>query len=321
MQEIRYDRISEKRVIISEVRSKRPIELSDLKKEDDIPEYSLKCPFCSGNEEKTPVEVFRIGTPWKARVVFNKFPIVGGSEVVQEENRFFSKSKAEGKHYVIVDSCKHNNYLSKMTEDDIDNLVICYKEVYKMLSKDKKTKYIQIYKNYGREAGASLEHTHSQVMSLNFIPDDILKIIKNSSNYYSDNGSCYFCDMIKYELSVKKRALYENDYFVIIAPAVSLYPYEMIIYPKFHLSSISQLEEKKITYLSRAISFAAKTLYKRLGNPAYNMYLNSMVKEGTSFHMSITIIPRISIQAGFENSTGIMVNTISPERFKKMLEL
>ncbi|MCY6369743.1 galactose-1-phosphate uridylyltransferase [Clostridium ganghwense] len=312
MSDLRFDRITGKAVVISEKRGDRP---HDIDKKKDL----STCPFCPGNEEKTPYEIFSIGNPWNVRVVPNKFPAIDNKKTLLEQESFHTGETVIGTHYVIIDSDKHFNYLHKMSIDEIKNLISCYKAVVKNLYNNENIKYVQLFKNYKKEGGASLQHTHSQAISMNFYPENICRILKNSKEYYKENNSCLFCDLIKYELSKKKRIVFENSNFIVITPYASLFPYEVAIYPKKHSSNFISIDEEKISDLSHALSFIIKKFYKNLNDPAYNLYLNNIKSPNEYFHWSISIIPRTTTIAGFELSTGVMINVVSPEQARDIL--
>ncbi|MCY6484369.1 galactose-1-phosphate uridylyltransferase [Clostridium aestuarii] len=319
MSSLRFDKISGNSVIINENRRNRPHDVNNTIQNTEIKNNLNTCPFCPGNEEKTPKEIFHIGEPWSLRVMPNKFPIIENKFKDTARQDFNIYKNLTGEHYVIIDSNKHFNYLHKMNIDEINNLIACYKESIEKLYNNKSIKYVQLFKNYRIEGGASLEHTHSQIISMNFYPENVDEIIQNSQKHYKKNNSCIFCDLINYELKSKKRIVFENKSFVIITPYASFYPYETAIYPKEHSSSFTSIDKEKISDLSEALSFISKKLYKNLMDPAYNLYFNNLQYENTYFHWSISITPRITKQAGFELSTGVMVNEISPEKARDIL--
>jgi UDPglucose--hexose-1-phosphate uridylyltransferase len=312
MSSLRYNIITGETVIISENRAKRPFDINKDKR--DI----SKCPFCPGNEENAPPHLFSKGTPWTIRVVPNKYPAVN-NDFTEDESGLFHREKVTGKHFVIIDSDKHYNYLNNMTAEEIKLLLYTYSWVMKELYKDPVTSYVQIFKNYKKEGGASLEHTHSQAVSLSFVPEKLQSMLHNSLEYHKEKKQCLFCDLMAMELEKKERVIHETHHFVAFAPYASLLPYEFSIYPKKHSSCFYNISEEQYADLALLIKELMNRLFSKLNNPAYNLYINSVKDEHAFYHWSIRIIPRTAIQAGFEQSTGVLLNSISPESTKAIL--
>ena len=312
MSDLRYDILTGNTVIISENRSTRPFDINQNK--NDI----SNCPFCPGNEENTPPHLFSKGKPWTIRVVPNKYPALN-KELSENQVSLFSSENIMGSHFVIIDSDKHYNYLYNMEVSDIISLICTYSWVMEELYKDETTKYVQIFKNYKKEGGSSLEHTHSQAMALSFIPRKVQTQLDNAENFYEKNGICIFCKILEKEQEYNARIIMECDDFIAFAPYASLLPYEFSIYPKSHSSNFLNMTNKQHASLAVMIKNLFYKLYVNLNNPAYNLYINSINTEKNFFHWSIKIVPRVAVQAGFELSTGIMLNSISPEKTKLVL--
>ncbi|MBC8060327.1 MAG: galactose-1-phosphate uridylyltransferase [Clostridiaceae bacterium] len=312
MSNLRYDILTGNTVIISENRAKRPFDINLDKN------HLATCPFCPGNEENTPPHLFSKGTPWTIRVVPNKYPALN-NELSENQAGIFSSENITGSHYVIIDSDKHYNYLHCMEPEEIVSLICTYSWVMKELYKEETIKYVQIFKNYKKEGGSSLEHSHSQAVSLSFIPKQIQTQLDNAEGYYKENNTCLFCKMLQMEKEANTRIIMESDDYIAFAPYASLLPYEFSIYPKSHSSNFSNMTNAQHISLSILIKKLLFKLYEVLNNPAYNLYINSINTEKGSFHWNIRIVPRISIQAGFELSTGVILNSISPEKTKAIL--
>lgn len=312
MSDLRYDILTGNTVIISEIRSTRPFDTNQNR--NDV----SKCPFCPGNEENTPPHLFSKGTPWTIRVVPNKYPAVN-KESSEDGLGLFHSENIIGSHFVIIDSDKHYNYFHNMEVQDIISLLCTYSWVMEELYKDDSIKYVQIFKNYKKEGGASLEHTHSQAVALSFIPKKVQTQLDNGENFHKENNTCVFCKMLEKEREDNTRIIMESDDFIAFAPYASLLPYEFSIYPKSHCSNFSIMTSDQHMSLSLMLKNLLYKLYIRLNDPAYNLYINSINTEKDSFHWSIKIVPRVAIQAGFELSTGVMLNSISPEKTKSIL--
>lgn len=307
MAEFRTNEVTEEQILIVESRLKRPM---DFQEEEEIKQkvsFNQNCPFCVGNEEQTPSEIYRVGEPWEARVVENKFPIVNG------------EGDIKGYHYVVIETTDHNKNLHEMNEDEIFKVFKSYVKVSEELYKKDGVQYVQIFKNYRKEAGASLEHPHSQMIAITKVPDKIKTKKRKAEEYYNKTENCLVCKTIKEEIESKERVVYYNEDFIIYCPYISVFPYEMVIAPIHHRSSILEMSDLKIQGLSSMVLRALRTLERNVGDIPYNMYIDFIEKEKEYYHYQIRICPRLSIHAGFEIATGLFTNVISPETAAKKL--
>ena len=319
MSSLRYDILTGDSVIISENRAHRPNEMNNLSTGTvyDVKDTS-NCPFCPGNEEKTPPNFMVNGDPWRIRIVPNKYPAVSYSDCHHDYDDFYCTENITGSHYVIIDSNKHFNYIHNMSKDEIISLLHAYAHSIDVLYKDTSIKYVQVFKNYKREGGSSLEHTHSQVIAMSFVPQKVKTIIDNAEKYYKKNNNCIFCDILKKELSEGSRIILKTDSFTTFCPYASTSPHMISIYPNKHMSNFSNMDNKGYSELAETIKFVFSKLYTLLNDTAFNMYINCIKDDTDYFHWSIDVIPRISVQAGFELSTGVMLNTVAPETTKEL---
>ncbi len=335
MSELRYNRLKDTWAIIAEERAKRPHDYATHVHEEEIGDVK-RCPFEYGNEFMTPPEIFSIreegtepDTPgWKVRVIPNKYPAVS---LQTPDDRLFSciydKVLGFGSHEVIIDTPDHFKHIQNFEDEDFKNLFIAFKQRIVELSKDKRIRYIHIFKNHGREAGKSLVHSHSQLIALPVIPKDIDTQINQCRKHFSKTERCLLCDEIKCELETKTRVVHENDYFLVYCPYASLYPFEIRIIPKFHsYNFIQAVEQPFINGLIDAVKIAVRRLHKTLINPPFNLILYTTppkrdIPQNPYYfyniekfnHWYIEILPRIAILAGFELGTGYYINPTPPE--------
>src|SRR5437870_6898688 len=222
--ELRKDPITGRWVIISTERQKRPSDfridrVTTLGRED--------CPFCAGREEFTPHEVLAYrqngsaanGPGWDLRVVPNKFPAlkVEGSLERQAEG-MFDRMNGIGAHEVIIETPDHNKTLASMSEAEIERVLWAFRERMLDLKKDTRFRYILIFKNHGAAAGATLEHSHSQLIALPIVPTSVVNEIAGCREHYKDKERCIYCDIIHQEISDRSRVVSENSEFLAIAP-------------------------------------------------------------------------------------------------------
>ena len=177
------------------------------------------------------------------------------------------------------------------------------------LSRLKSVRYVAVFKNEGKEAGASLVHSHSQVVAYNLIPEEIAMEIKAAGAYRKKHGRCAFCDMIKEERRGPRIAA-ENADFLALCPFASRFPFECIILPKKHRVSLAALGKDEISNLAGIMRTVLSTL-GQLG-AAFNYYLH-YAPDGKDLHFHIEVVPRLSKLAGFEYCTGTIINTMAPE--------
>lgn len=318
MSEIRLDFVTKRPVIFTNVRENKPTDLWDssimnvFEKFDDV-KYSINCPFCKGNEHMTPKSVYDESETSRVKIVPNLYPIIQNELDIKKVNNFCYFSS--GMHDVIIESHFHNDTYFNISKEHFYEIYSIIHKRYVDLIQDENTSYVSLFKNYKMLGGASMQHSHSQILCVDAVPIKLNNEIQCAKEYYEKNFSCPFCDMIQYEMCEKKRVIYENEKFIAISPYAAAYKYETHIYPKEHRSSFEY--EDDIFLLSEILHKVYGMLYNTIGDFPFNMYLNSLLKSekncNNSYHYSFRIIPKISGSAGFEMSSGIRVNSIYPE--------
>ncbi len=302
--ELRKDYILDRWVFLAPERKKRPKEF----KKKEIKEKTKICFFCPGNENLTPKEIGRIeeNGKWKIRWFPNKFPVVEqkGSPIIKTKG-FFTSSSAYGEHEVIAECKQHDKQLWDLPPEHIEQILYIYKERINKLSKKKHITYITIFKNHGREAGTSLIHSHTQLASLNKIPQLVIDEVNASKKH----RQCPYCKIIKIE-SAGKRRCFENKTFTAFTPYASRFNFEIWIFPKRHIKNMNQLNHEEFTDLADILSKILKKL-KNL-NASYNFFLHYAPK-GKDLHFHIEVTPRFAVWAGFEFSSNDIINSVTPE--------
>lgn len=301
---IRKDYILDRWVYYATDRKKRPRDFKSVEAKDN----SKICFFCPWNTHLTPKEIGRVEfkDSWKIRWFLNKFPAVEkkGSPNLKEKN-FFSEGASYGVHEVIVETPHHKSQLADLPVQQIRELLEVYKFRIEELSRLKGIKYVDIFKNQGKDAGTSLVHSHSQVMALTQIPTLIMEEI----NAIKKHGKCPYCKIIKLE-SKSKRKIFETKNVIAFAPFASRFNYEAWIFVRQHKRTMEQLEENELEDLALALK---KILFKlKKINASYNFFIHySPEKENLHFHIEIT--PRLATWGGFEISTNAVINSVMPE--------
>ena len=304
MNEIRKDYILDRYVIIATDRAKRPAQF--IKKKQNI--TKVTCFFCPGNENLTPPEIDRVekNNKWVIRCFPNKFPATNqqGNPLIKTHG--LVHADAFGKHEVIAETPDHKKELSDLPISHIKLVLEMYQKRLSVISKIKGIKFVSIFKNKGKEAGASLPHAHTQIIAYNNFPTLIQEEIKASKK----EGKCQYCLIIRKEKK-SKRIIKENKTFVSFTPYASRFPLEAWIFSKKHKTSITDLNKNELTDLARQLKSILSKL-KKLNAP-YNFYIH-YAPGRTDLHFHIEIAPRLSTFAGFEFSTDTIINVMSPEK-------
>ena len=143
------------------------------------------------------------------------------------------------------------------------------------LRTDRRFRYILIYKNQGIEAGATLEHVHSQLIAMPMIPKLVLEEINAAKNYYEANRQCVFCDAIRKEANGGERFVIENARYLVMCPFAPRFPYETWILPKQHSSFFEHNTQQDDDDLAGILRETLIRLNRSLSSPAFNYFIHS----------------------------------------------
>ncbi|HXX58411.1 MAG TPA: galactose-1-phosphate uridylyltransferase [Thermodesulfovibrionales bacterium] len=327
MPELRKDPISGRWVIIAVERGKRPTDFTSP------PVQRRKggfCPFDPGNEYTTPPEIMAFrpssaqpnGPGWTLRVMPNKFPalqIYGNLDRAGEG--MFDKMNGVGAHEVIIETPDHQLSLSTMSPKAVEDVLWAYYLRLTDLKKDVRFKYVLIFKNEGDAAGASLEHSHSQLIAVPIVPKIVKEEIDAARNYFEYKERCIFCDVINQEIGSGKRVIYENSGYIAIAPFAPRAPFETWILPKRHESVFSPAD-KSFFALAGALQTVLKQFDRILDTPPYNFIIHTAPftdEANEYYHWHIELIPKLTKIAGFEWGSGFYINPTLPEEAAKFM--
>ena len=302
MPELRKDYFLDRWVIIAPGRSKRP---KELRKEEPS---KKTCFFCPGKEQLTPAEIGRLGGKhWRMRWFPNKFPVVQETGNPFLRNRTLAHAAAYGKHEIIVETPSSTKQLWDLPSADMVKLLTIYNQRITELEKRKHIKYVLVVKNHGIMAGASLSHSHTQVASLSMLPP----VVKQE--LIATKGNCKYCSVINLERK-SARKCFENDSVIAFAPYASRFSYELWILPKKHIRKLSDFSEKELEDFAHILNTALKKLKKL--DVDYNYYLH-YAPSRTDLHLHVELTPRLERWAGIELSSGVSINSVSPESAAK----
>jgi UDPglucose--hexose-1-phosphate uridylyltransferase len=321
MPELRKDPILGRWVIISTERGRRP---SDFVLESKRPKGGF-CPLCEGNEDKTPPEIMAFrnnGTPpntpgWTLRVVPNKFPALRiEGELDREGQGIYDMMNGIGAHEVIIETPQHHETLTTLSLKAVQDVLWAYRTRIIDLRRDKRFRYVLVFKNHGESAGASLEHSHSQIIALPILPKRVSEEIEGSKNYFHYKERCIFCDIIRQELNQRSRLINENKSFLSVTPFASRFPFETWILPKNHYASFEYMESSQYELAAQILSDTLQRLNQVLEDPPYNYVIHTSPfpeVDSDYYHWHFEIMPKLTKVAGFEWGTGFYINPTPPE--------
>ena len=289
-----------------------------------ITKSSKTCPFCPGNEGMTPPSIVSYPkknssntSSWGVRVIPNKFPALRIEENPEKSAiGVYDRLGGFGAHEVIIENSEHDREIADMTEEEVQAVLKAYLDRCRDLRKDPRIKYILIFKNYGPDAGASMEHPHSQLIALPIVPSRVQGELRGAEKHSEHTERCLFCDMLRQENDEKKLTVYSNEHFAVLAPFASRFPFETWLMPKKHESSFDELSDAHLKPMASALKAILSMLKRSLGDPSYNFMIHTLplqTKSSESFHWHIEIIPHLTRVAGFELGTGFYVNPTPPE--------
>jgi len=333
MPELRQDPTTREWVIIATERARRPHDFQKEVHSAPLPEHDVACPFCPGNEHLTPTEDFAIrsegasGDGWRVRVVPNKFAALAPEEGMErDQSGIFRRSNGYGKHEVIVESPRHDQPIAFMEKAQVVDIIRTYRSRYQALREDKNLELILIFKNHGRAAGTSLEHPHSQLVATPVVPTAVRVRYDAATRFHDDTGKCVYCVVRDEEVRQRDRLVLESDGFVAFHPYASRVPFETWVLPRQHSSCFGRITDEGISELADALQTLLRKMYVGLGNPDFNYVIHTAPIEDEDKHYYIwhvQILPRLTLQAGFELGSGMHINVALPEEtaaFMRALE-
>lgn len=234
-------------------------------------------------------------------VFSNDFPAVlndhsSSEEVDSEDNCLFKTQTISGVCQVICYSPRHNSTMAQLSKKEVMDVINTWTEIYQKLAQDPTIAYVQLFENKGAAMGCSNPHPHGQVWATSFIPQEPAKEIDNMQVYYAKKGSCLLCDYVKQELEKKERIVYQNDTFVVLVPFWALWPFETLVLPKDHRTSLLDLSEaEKIDYADALLNITIRydNLFKCLF--PYSMGIHQSPVDSTPEFNSQTMVCHLHV--------------------------
>lgn len=318
--ELRQDIVSGDWVVIATGRGRRPNDFSK-RQESRLAQPKKNCPF--ETLHKNVLVTYALddsasGENWWVEVVPNKYPAFGKGEcAVLHKIGPYSLQDGVGFHEIVV-TRDHTRSLAMMSDEEAELVVRACQDRYLALKDESCVEYITIFHNHGPLAGATITHPHSQLIAMPVIPPDVARSLEGSSRFFHKRKECVHCLVLKHELKIKQRVVYENSFFIILVPFASKTAFELRIYPKYHSARFEEIDPKTRLDFANALRTALGKLFYGIKDPDYNFFLHTApVRDGKEFrhyHWHLEILPKTAIWAGFEIGTGIEISTISPEK-------
>ncbi|MHB8952615.1 MAG: galactose-1-phosphate uridylyltransferase [Pirellulaceae bacterium] len=338
MPQLRKDPLSDRWVIYAEGRQQRPNEFERLQQR----RADIRCPFCCGHETDTPTEISTYcagdmaaspgsvdaglgttsrsgnGAPWLVRVIPNKYPaLLTRGQADLTEGGLYVSGNGVGAHEVIVESPRHVASLSELTADEAGLMMLAYRDRMRALQQQVGLQYALVFKNVGPESGASLEHSHSQIVATPMVPSEVQREVAACKRLFRLQRHCFYCRVIEDELTHRLRLAAESDRFVAICPYASRMPYETWILPRAHQSHFERQEPTELAELAEFLRCLIAQLELRHAHLAYNYFIHTAPFDTSRlrhYHWHIEILPRLTTTAGFEFGAGYFINPVPPEQ-------
>ncbi len=333
-------------VLVATARGMRPKKKEETLKQDPRTHVET-CPFCLGNEDKTPPALasYPDQKDWNIRIVENLYPVLGDDR--NQTNLSLGLQQVidgYGRHEVIIDHNSHGIRVHEMSQAHLALLFQVYRDrMHYLYDNDPRLQYILVFKNYGPAAGASIPHTHSQMIAMPVIPENVYNEVVQSQKYYEKHHHCIFCALIdealtfeatiydrqsgevRKKINVGQYVVERGEHFIAIKPFASRFEWEVHILPLQHQSNFIHMPDNYFQDFAKVLKNTMARLEKVIGGVQYNFFLHTQPRCDAhsncqnSYHWHLEICPRTSIPTGFELGSGLFVTTISPEKAAQQL--
>jgi len=315
--ELRMDLVSNDWVVIATGRARRP-ESFAKEKRTKVVAPSKQCPFCRpGIVDKAVLRYDRTDGSWFVISIPNDFPAFSKGDRLEERKEGPNRIMNGLGYQEVIITADHKRQMAQFSQEEIKMVIDVYQERYLDLISKKLIRYVSIFHNHGREAGASVAHPHSQLIAIPVIDPDIRGSLDGAESFYRSQGKCVYCTMINWDIKDGQRIIYQNDKFVVLCPFAPQVSFEVRIYPKEHQPHFEEMTEVEKKLFADALQKALNKIYQALNNPSYNFYIHTAPRDGEgyeNYHWHLNILPKTAIWAGFELGAGIEISTIEPEK-------
>ena len=335
--EARFDPVSANWILYSVGRRERPIE---YQKAPESLDTQPPCPFCPDYEHQTPPTLWSgkekagqiysnersasnnpLGSnDWSVRVFANRYPALSSDSCREKVNKTGNDEyflQTVGGHEVIVDTRQHTDLIAQTTVGESRLLFLAIRDRINTWNENNGIEHISVFKNSGGAAGASMTHSHCQLIATNYLPGNIQHQLQRMNSHLHQVGECLICSMTNSEIADRERVICETEEVIAYSPYASAFPFQVRLTSKTHLAQFEKLSDATLhecAILTRNLIIALQEMHPTV---SYNLIFSTLPKKQHShrkaFHWSIDLCPRITSFAGYEIATGSMINTVLPE--------
>ncbi|WP_203328892.1 galactose-1-phosphate uridylyltransferase [Candidatus Laterigemmans baculatus] len=339
----RRDALTGRWAIFAPGRNSRPAEIGD----SALPRQAgHSCPFCGGHEQYTPAPSLVVREPnvpreqWSVRVVPNLYPAVSQDHPVSEagplldepaegvapseaifsdeeaDHNLFQVTELHGGHEVVIETPNHLESLTDLSQQHAGRVFQAYAARMRYWYDVPGVEYVVTFKNVGAAAGASLRHTHSQVIATSLLPPSVSEIGQRVENHFRRCADCLLCATLLGELEDGRRVVLESKRFVAYCPFASRMPYLVRIAPRHHSDRFETSSAADLEELAGLVQGVLHSLEATFAPCAYNYTIHTRprnVASPASFHWWMELFPRLTKVAGFEWSSDCFINPVPPE--------
>jgi UDPglucose--hexose-1-phosphate uridylyltransferase len=287
----------------------------------------------------TPPEVYSHRSPdtppdspgWRVRVVPNKFPALntrmdpGDKPSTSSTEKIHLRIPGFGAHEIVIETPVKDRQMVDMKDDEIAEVLIVFRERMRTHFKDKRFKTVILFKNHGKEAGASLVHSHTQLMALPIIPNNVAFQLESFEKHQAEKNRCLMCEILDKEINDGARIVVNESGYIVLAPFAASSPFQLNIVPRDHSSDFSLSDDDSLGHLAQVLGGTLRRLRSVLGEHPWNMVLHNAPanldgeRDATAYHWFLEITPRLTNPAGFEMGSGFFINTVAPEECAALL--
>lgn len=324
MPQFRQDPVSGDWIVIAAERGKRPHALKK-KAMRRRPSPKRECPFEDLEKSGNGPIILRYPEKgdWRIALVPNKFPALKHTGVCASARNAGPYRTMEGiGHHDLVITRDHYENFAHLSPGDAFEVLRVFQRRYLQVREDKCLAYVSAFANWGASAGASLFHPHYQLLALPIVPPDVAHSLRGSREYFKKHGRCAHCDIVRYERR-GANIVFENRGAIVFTPFASRAPYEIRVFPKRHHPYFERTPEAVLRDVASALGHVLRRIEKKLDDPDFNFFIHTAPlrrqEEFANYHWHIEITPKVSVEGGFELSTGVDINVITPEALAKIL--
>lgn len=323
MTELRLNPLTGRWVTIAGERASRPSDFVPRRLPIEA-DPNRPCPFCPGNEEATPPALETYGSQgrWLVRVVPNLYPAFAGTApfAVTQHGPLHTSAPATGIHEVLVLSPHHRSSFADLSEAQAGLVMAALRDRLEDHATAGGIAYTQVIVNHGREAGASIEHPHGQLLGIPFVPGELAEELACFESFESAATTAgptggLLAAAVEAELRAKQRIVWADDRVVVLCPYWSGSPYELLAVPLSGGAHLARAAPADLAAMGRALRAVAGRLRALLGDVAYNVVVHTAPHHAEpTFCWHVHLLPQTTTAAGFEQGTGVRINVVPPER-------